>query len=47
VEALRRASSVDEALALRMVAIERAGFRAQVARVPKLSLVFRSIAGVK
>ena len=47
VEALRRASSVDEALALRMVAIERAGFRAQVARVPKLSLVFRSLAGVK
>lgn len=47
VEALRRAASVDEALALRMVAIERAGFRAQVARVPKLSLVFRSLAGVK
>lgn len=47
VEALRRAASVDEALALRMVAIERAGFRAQVARVPRLSLVFRSIAGVK
>lgn len=47
VEALRRAPSIDEALALRMVAIERAGFRAQVARVPKLSLVFRSLAGVK
>jgi len=47
VEALRRAASVDEALALRMVAIERAGFRAQVARVPRLSLVFRSLAGVK
>lgn len=47
VEALRRASSIDEALALRMVAIERAGFRAQVARVPRLSLVFRSVAGVK
>jgi bacillithiol synthase len=47
VEALRRATSIDEALALRMVAIERAGFRAQVARVPRLSLVFRSTAGVK
>jgi bacillithiol biosynthesis cysteine-adding enzyme BshC len=47
VEALRRAPAVDEALALRMVAIERAGFRAQVARVPRLSLVFRSTAGVK
>jgi len=47
VEALRRAASVDEALALRNVAIERAGFRAQVARVPRLSLVFRSLAGVK
>ena len=47
VEALRRAATIDEALALRMVAIERAGFRAQVARVPKLSLVFRSLAGVK
>jgi uncharacterized protein YllA (UPF0747 family) len=32
---------------MRMVAIERAGFRAQVARVPRLSLVFRSVAGVK
>ncbi len=47
VEALRRAPSIDEALALRMVAIERAGFRAQVARVPRLSLVFRASAGVK
>lgn len=47
VEALRRASAIDEALALRMVAIERAGFRAQVARVPRLSLVFRSTAGIK
>lgn len=47
VEALRRAPVLDEALALRMVAIERAGFRAQVARVPRLSLVFRSTAGVK
>jgi bacillithiol biosynthesis cysteine-adding enzyme BshC len=47
VEALRRAPSIDESLALRMVAIERAGFRAQVARVPRLSLVFRSSAGVK
>jgi len=47
VDALRRASAIDEALALRMVAIERAGFRPQVARVPRLSLVFRSVAGVK
>jgi uncharacterized protein YllA (UPF0747 family) len=47
VDALRRAPAIDEALALRMVAIERAGFRAQVARVPRLSLVFRSLAGVK
>lgn len=47
VEALRRAPVVDEALALRIVAIERAGFRAQVARVPKLSLVFRGAAGLK
>ena len=47
VQALKRAPVVDEALALRMVAIERAGFRAQVARVPKLSLVFRGVAGVK
>lgn len=47
VDALRRAPSIDEGLALRMVAIERAGFRAQVARVPRLSLVFRSTAGVK
>ncbi len=47
VEALRRAPVVDEALALRIVAIERAGFRAQVARVPRLSLVFRGAAGLK
>ncbi len=47
VEALRRAPAIDESLALRMVAIERAGFRAQVARVPRLSLVFRSAAGIK
>lgn len=47
VEALRRVSAIDEALALRMVAIERAGFRPQVARVPRLSLVFRALAGVK
>lgn len=47
VQALKRAAVVDEALALRMVAIERAGFRAQVARVPRLSLVFRGVAGVK
>jgi uncharacterized protein YllA (UPF0747 family) len=47
VDALRRAHVVDEAVAMRNVAIERAGFRAQVARVPRLSLVFRSVAGVK
>jgi len=47
VQALRRAAAVDESLALRVVAIERAGFRAQVARVPRLSLVFRGHAGVK
>ena len=47
VEALRHAPAIDESLALRMVAIERAGFRAQVARVPRLSLVFRSAAGIK
>jgi uncharacterized protein YllA (UPF0747 family) len=47
VEALRRSAVIDEALALRIVAIERAGFRAQVARVPKLSLVFRGTAGIK
>ena len=48
VEALRRAPVVDEQLSLRSVAIERAGFRAQVARVPRLSLVFRvSASGVK
>ena len=47
IHALRRAAAVDEAIGLRGVAIERAGFRAQVARVPKLSLVFRGLAGVK
>ena len=46
-EALRRAASIDEALSLRTVAIERAGFRAQVARVPRLSLVFECEAGIK
>ncbi|MFI5231531.1 MAG: bacillithiol biosynthesis cysteine-adding enzyme BshC [Gemmatimonadales bacterium] len=47
VEALNRAAMIDEAVALRGVSIERAGFRAQVARVPRLSLVFRSTVGVK
>jgi len=47
VAALRGANRVDEALSLRTVAIERAGFRAQVARVARLSLVFESHAGVK
>lgn len=46
-EALRRAAAIDEALSLRNVAIERAGYRAQVARVPRLSLVFEAEAGVK
>jgi bacillithiol biosynthesis cysteine-adding enzyme BshC len=47
VEALNRAAMIDEAVALRGVSIERAGFRAQVARVQRLSLVFRSTIGVK
>lgn len=47
VDALRRATQVDEAVAMRNVAIERAGYRAQVARVPRLTLVFKSVAGVK
>ena len=47
VEALQRANVLDEAVALRVVSIERAGYRAQVARVPRLSLVFRSTTGVK
>ncbi|MFI5245708.1 MAG: bacillithiol biosynthesis BshC, partial [Gemmatimonadales bacterium] len=47
VEGLRKAAIIDEAVAMRGVSIERAGFRAQVARVPRLSLVFRSTVGVK
>jgi bacillithiol biosynthesis cysteine-adding enzyme BshC len=47
VDALARAAIIDEAVALRTVSIERAGFRAQVARVAKLSLVFRSTDGRK
>jgi bacillithiol biosynthesis cysteine-adding enzyme BshC len=47
VEALRKAAIIDEAVAMRGVSIERAGFRAQVARVPRLSLVFKSTIGVK
>jgi len=47
VEALGRAAAIDEAVALRNVSIERAGYRVQVARVPRLSLVFRSTVGVK
>jgi bacillithiol biosynthesis cysteine-adding enzyme BshC len=47
VEALGRAAVIDEAVALRIVSIERAGYRAQVTRVPRLSLVFRSTVGVK
>ncbi len=47
VHALARAAVIDEAVALRTVSIERAGYRAQVARVAKLSLVFRSVEGRK
>jgi bacillithiol biosynthesis cysteine-adding enzyme BshC len=47
VAALQRAASIDEAVSLRNVAIERSGYRPQVARIAKLSLVFRSEAGVK
>lgn len=47
VEALGRAAVIDEAVSMRSVTIERAGYRAQVARVPRLSLVFRSTGGVK
>lgn len=47
VNALARAAVVDEAVALRSVSIERGGYRAQVARVAKLSLVFRSVDGRK
>jgi bacillithiol biosynthesis cysteine-adding enzyme BshC len=47
VEALGRAAVIDEAVSMRSVTIERAGYRAQVTRVPRLSLVFRSTAGVK
>lgn len=47
VDALNRAAPIDEAVALRGVSIERGGFRLQVARVPRLSLVFRSTTGIK
>ncbi len=47
VEALGRAAIIDEAVALRIVSIERAGYRAQVQRVPRLSMVFRSTVGIK
>jgi bacillithiol biosynthesis cysteine-adding enzyme BshC len=47
VEALGRAATIDEAVSMRSVSIERAGYRAQVARVARLSLVFRSANGVK
>ena len=47
VQALQRAASIDEAVSLRNVAIERSGYRPQVARVAKLSLVFRADDGVK
>jgi bacillithiol biosynthesis cysteine-adding enzyme BshC len=47
VEALGRAAVIDEGVSMRTVSIERAGYRAQVTRVPRLSLVFRSADGVK
>ena len=47
VAALQRAATIDEAVSLRNVAIERSGYRPQVARIAKLSLVFRAEAGVK
>jgi uncharacterized protein YllA (UPF0747 family) len=47
VEALGKAAVLDEAVSLRSVSIERGGYRAQVTRVPRLSLVFRSSGGVK
>jgi len=47
VAALQRAASIDEAVSLRNVAIERAGYRPQVARIAKLSLIFRAEDGVK
>jgi bacillithiol biosynthesis cysteine-adding enzyme BshC len=47
VEALGRAATIDEAVSMRTVTIERAGYRAQVPRVPRLSLVFRSTTGIK
>lgn len=47
VEALGRAAVIDEAVSMRSVSIERAGYRAQVARVPRLSLVFRGTGGTK
>lgn len=47
VEALGRAAMIDEAVSMRSVTIERAGYRAQVTRVPRLSLVFRSTSGIK
>jgi uncharacterized protein YllA (UPF0747 family) len=47
VEALGRAAVIDEAVSMRSVSIERAGYRAQVPRVPRLSLVFRSTTGIK
>lgn len=47
VEALARAAVIDESVSMRTVSIERAGYRAQVARVPRLSLVFRGVDGKK
>lgn len=46
-DALGRAAVIDEAVSMRSVSIERAGYRAIVQRVPRLSLVFRSTAGTK
>ncbi|MBM4193240.1 MAG: bacillithiol biosynthesis cysteine-adding enzyme BshC [Gemmatimonadetes bacterium] len=47
VEALGKAAVIDEAVSMRGVSIERAGYRTQVQRVAKLSMVFRSTDGVK
>lgn len=46
-EALQRAAVIDEAVALRGLSIERAGYRPQVPRVPRLSLAFRTTDGIK
>jgi len=47
VAALNQAAAIDEAVSMRTVSIERAGYHAQVSRVSRLSLVFRSTDGIK